>query len=301
MTTLTQLLGAGKLRAPQLSIGDVFSFSDALKQRGLENIRDGDIKKTLVSPKANLVFDVENVKDWRRLSEEFLKALAQKTYRTKLRKHIYEGGDAPKCGDLGTLSFSQSPQMEQRYTKTVELLLSYLSITTLGAMSSGFGIKIDDSPRGSDFDCIASFRDMLLYFEVKSGINIEKKHIEMFIKRHCFLNAELSVMFVDFSKIDEDIIRKSVGLKIYESYKINHIRKLSHEDGVFYTLQSNLILVDLHKSGNIDRNLRRVMRYFWGFEALSRMRNYHQIDPEQLGFTVDMISGARDGVPIEFA
>jgi hypothetical protein len=84
MTTLTQLLGAGKLRAPQLSIGDVFSFSDALKQRGLENIRDGNIKKTLISPEANPVFDVDNVRDWRRLSEEFLKALAQKTYRTKL-------------------------------------------------------------------------------------------------------------------------------------------------------------------------------------------------------------------------
>jgi hypothetical protein len=41
------------------------------------------------------------------------------------------------------------------------------------------------------------------------------------------------------------------------------------------------------------------MRYFWGFEALSRMRNYHQIYPEQLGFTVDMIYGPRDGVPLE--
>ena len=47
--TLTQLMGGGTPRAAQLNIGDIFSFVDALRQRGLTGIKDGSIGETLVS------------------------------------------------------------------------------------------------------------------------------------------------------------------------------------------------------------------------------------------------------------
>ena len=183
--------------------------------------------------------------------------------------------------------------MQRRYGKTFELLLAYLCIEELGALSAGFGITIAGAPQGGDFDCVASFRDMLLYMEVKSGERLKREHIERFVQRHCFLHAELSILFVDYEGINEEIIRSANGIAIYDSYVINHIRKLERNNTVFYTLEPDVVIVDLHKSGNVTENIRSVLRYYWGYQSLVRRMEYEMINPRQLGYTVTTLVGAQ--------
>lgn len=287
MPTLTQLLGAGKPRAAQLNIGDIFGFADALRQRGLIGVRDSDVDDTLVNSDANAAFTAEPSAQRAQL-KNFLAAFATKEYRKKLRTHIYDGTAAPICPEMGVLEFPGSG-MQQRYARTFEMLLAYLSVEELGALSAGFGVHIEGAPEGGDFDCIASFRDMLLYLEVKSGEQLKRQHIETFVQRHCFLHAELSVLFVDYQGIDEALVRSAAGIRLYDSYNIDHIRKLERGKEVFYTLEPNLVLVDLHRSGEVLTNIRSVMRYYWGYEALVRRMNYHIVEPEQIGYTTTVL------------
>ena len=289
MPTLTQLLGAGKPRAAQLNIGDIFDFADALRQRGLIGVRDSDVDATLVNSGANAAFTAEPSARRAQL-KNFLAAFASKEYRKKLRMHIYDGKAAPICPEMGALEFSGSG-MQQRYARTFEMLLAYLSVEELGSLSAGFGVHIEGAPEGGDFDCIASFRDMLLYLEVKSGEQLKRHHIERFVQRHCFLHAHLSVLFVDYQGIDEALVRSAAGIRLYDSYNIDRILKLERGKEVFYTLEPNLVLVDLHRSGEVLTNIRSVMRYHWGYEALVRRMNYHIVEPEQIGYTTTVLIG----------
>ena len=290
--TLTQLMGGGKPRAAQLNIGDIFSFVDALRQRGLTGIKDGSIGETLVSPAATRFFSNDFGPPTVR-AKSFLTAFAQKEFRKRLRKHVIEGSDPPSREGLDGLSFPGSPDLQRRYAKTFELLLAYLCIEELGALSAGFGVTIAGAPQGGDFDCVASFRDMLLYMEVKSGEKLKREHIERFVQRHCFLHAELSILFVDYEGINEEIIRSANGIAIYDSYVINHIRKLERNSTVFYTLEPDVVIVDLHKSGNVTENIRSVLRYYWGYQSLVRRMEYEMINPGQLGYTVTTLVGAQ--------
>lgn len=291
MTTLNQILGAGKPRAEQLNIPDIFNFVDALRQRGLTGIVDGSVKKTLVCRGASDFFATDFA-SFKHQTHDFLTAFASKQFRTRLRKHIFEGSVAPTKVKLAGLSFDNTPAMQQRYGKTFELLLAYLCIKELGALSAGFGVTIAEAPQGGDFDCVASFRDMLLYLEVKSGERLKREHIETFVARHSFLHAELSILFVDFTDIDESIIRSAEGIAAYETYTVDHIRKLAKNGTVFYTLEPDVIIVDLHKKGNVIANLRSVLRYYWGYRSLVQRMNYEMIDPRELGYAVTVLAGA---------
>lgn len=293
MTTLNQILGAGKPRAAQLNIPDIFNFVDALRQRGLTGIVDGTVDETLVCSGASDFFSADFAM-YKRQTHDFLTAFASKEFRTRLRKHIFEGSAAPTKDKLPGLSFGTTPDMQQRYGKTFELLLAYLCIKELGALSAGFGVTIDEAPQGGDFDCVASFRDMLLYLEVKSGERprLKREHIETFVARHSFLHAELSILFVDFNGIDESIIRSAEGTAVHETYTVDHIRKLVKNDTVFYTLEPDIIIVDLHKNGNIIANLRSVLRYYWGYRSLVQRMNYEMVDPRELGYAVTVLAGA---------
>ncbi len=291
MTTLNQILGAGKPRAAQLNIPDIFNFADALGQRGFTGIVDGSVEATLVSNEASDFFAAD-VPSLKRQTHDFLTAFASKDFRTRLRKHIFEGSVAPTQDELAGLRFDNIRAMQQRYGKTFELLLAYLCIKELGALSAGFGVTIDEAPQGGDFDCVASFRDMLLYLEVKSGERLKREHIATFVARHSFLHAELSILFVDFNGIDENIIRSAKGIGIYETYAIDHIRKLERNGTVFYTLEPDVIIVDLHRNGNVIANLRSVLRYYWGYRSLVQRIDYEMVDPGVLGYAVTVLAGA---------
>ena len=290
VTTLNQILGAGKPRAAQLNIPDIFNFVDALRQRGFTGIVDGTVDETLVCSGASDFFATDFAV-FKRQTHDFLTAFASKDFRTRLRKHIFEGSVAPTQDELAGLRFDNTLAMQQRYGKTFELLLAYLCIKELGALSAGFGVTIDEAPHGSDFDCVASFRDMLLYLEVKSGERLKREHIETFVARHSFLHAELSILFVDFNGIDESIIRSAEGIGIYGTYVINHIRKLERNGTVFYTLEPDVIIVDLHRNGNVIANLRSVLRYYWGYRSLVQRNDYEMVDPV-LGYAVTVLTGA---------
>ena len=83
------------------------------------------------------------------------------------------------------------------------------------------------------------------------------------------------------------------GARLIRGTVSNRIRKLERNNTVFYTLEPDVIIVDLHKSGNVTENIRSVLRYYWGYQSLVRRMDYEMINPGQLGYTVTTLVGAQ--------
>ncbi len=78
---------------------------------------------------------------------------------------------------------------------------------------------------------------------------------------------------------------KAKGLKIYESCRIESILRLGKDESRFYLLDSNVVVVDLNKSGDVLKNLRSVMRYHWGFNALQKRLDFRVVNFTELGYS----------------
>jgi hypothetical protein len=281
--SLTQLLGYGKPKAKQLDLGSIFHFEQALKQRGLRLCSESHVGETLISATASGFFACDDVKSLRTEAVKFLKRFVSKNFRITTRKQIFDGS-TPAESDQD-YAFEQTSDNEQRYGRTFELLVAYLAVEQLGALSAGFGVKVEGAPSGGDFDCIASFRDMIVYAEVKSGETLNGGHFKNFLDRHSFLHADLSLLLVD-GPVNTEAVNLALGQKVYDLYKVDTIRELSNARHKFHTLEPNVLVVDLHKNGDILRNLRGALRYFWGYKALAARESYALIDPVALGFKV---------------
>jgi hypothetical protein len=171
---------------------DVFSVPKTLLQRGFEDISETEINECLYNERVtdNLGNDFEyNI---------FLSKFNEKKFRLSVRNIIYNNS---LPNEVDGFSFTSNEKTELRYTKTVELLLAYLCIKELKALSASFGVKIKNTPDGADFDCIANFQNTLFHFEVKSDNinNLEKEDFQNFLNRHNFLSPSASVLFLDYN------------------------------------------------------------------------------------------------------
>jgi hypothetical protein len=265
---------------------EMFNVKDFLLSRGFEDITEGEIEETLLNPNANTIFDLKLMKTakprW-----DFIKLFNQKEIRQQVKKMIY-GGILPKSEALEKYFFKSSKINEQRFTRTLELLLAYLCVEELKALSASFGVKIKNAPNGGDFDCIANFKNELIYFEAKSGNvqNIKIATIQNFLDRHNFLAPYASILFLDYeggnNKLD-NLISQFKGQNIGKR-KIEEIRKVSEETKKFYVIESDIIIVDIHNDGNILSNLRLAMQYIHRYNAFLRNSMCHLIEPEYLGY-----------------
>lgn len=278
--TLNYLLQGGP-RKWQLNIIDIFNVLDLLTQRGFEEVSENSIGETLIG-----IFQ-DGGSSWDSKRREFMTKFVDKAFRTQIRDMIFG-----VTNELPGIEFTYEASMrnQQLYSNTVELLMAYLCVRELQALSASFGVRIKNAPHGGDFDCIANFQNSLLHFEIKSGNvkNINEETLQCFLDRHSFLAPDASVLFLDYqgqgkSSFDNLILRFK-NLKIGSLRKVTKINKIEEGSNRFYTLDGDLIVFDLHKNGNILSNLRSAMQYFHRYNSFSKTMNYLLIEPENLGY-----------------
>jgi hypothetical protein len=289
MATLNFFFGQSYIPIPSLRTGyfiEMFNVKDFLLSKGFEEITEATMNETLINPAVNQIFDIQQTKT-AKPSWDFIQYFNLKEVRNQIKKMVFEGV-RPSHEELFNYIFERSEINQIRFAKTLELLLAYLSVKELKALSASFGVKIKNAPHGGDFDCIANFRNELIYFEAKSGNvrNIQPSTIQNFLDRHCFLAPQASILFLDFeggeSKLDELITQfknKSVGLRTIE-----FIRKVKDGSKKFYVIESDILILDIHNDGNILSNLRLAMQYIHRYSAFQKNMMYNLIKPEQLGY-----------------
>lgn len=261
---------------------EVFSIPRTLAQRGFLNITEASINQTMCS-----VLDTDelgNDKD----SKEFLLRFNEKEFRKIIRNWVYKMPQA--FSTIAGYSFLDIANIESRYTKTVELLIAFLCINDLKALSASFGVDIDGSPNGGDFDCIANFQNTLYHFEVKSGNiqNVSEKDFENFLLRHEFLSPTASFMFLDYEGRDDkldSVARKFIGQTV-NGFQIPNIKKVykNNSTNKLYLINNDVILIDLSNKGNVLDNLRFAMQYVHKYDAFTKHSVSQLIKPEHLGY-----------------
>jgi hypothetical protein len=134
---------------------EIFSVPRTLAQRGFTSITEANITETM----CNILATDESGND--KDKSEFLLKFNEKTFRKKIRDWAY---NSPEIGtEIQGYSFYQVDNIETRYTRTVELLIAFLCITELKALSASFGVTIKNAPNGGDFDCIANFQNTISF------------------------------------------------------------------------------------------------------------------------------------------
>lgn len=292
MATLNYFLQRGKPNKRQLNVIDIFNVEDLLFQRGFEDVSEAGIEQTLLDDKANTVFvrDINDIPNWK-VFEDFIGKFTQKKFRLAVRNMVFgttsESDTFSKSTDF---IFKASSENEKRYSNTVELLIAYLCVKELRALSASYSVKVKGAPDGGDFDCLANFQNSLFHFEVKSGNiqNIDETDLQCFLNRHNFLSPNASVLFLDYqggNKTDLDnLILKFKNLEVGPLRKITRIIKVEDGSKKFYTLDGDLIVVDLHNNEDILSNLRSAVQYFHRYNSFSNTMDYNLINPEDMGY-----------------
>lgn len=290
MTSISPLFPGTKLVAKQLNLIQIFSVVTTLEQRGFDVVREGELSETLVHNNSGSVFESEFPKK----SVEFLEMMNNKEFRVSLKKIIYN--KAPLQSDFDRIrpfSFSASLQNEQKYTKTMELLIAFLSIKNLSALSASFGVLIDGAPEGGDYDCIVNFQNSLFYFEIKSGdaINISTEELQNFLFRHDFLCPEASVLFLDSKKVGENVFKQFHGLKtsIQGQIGIDRIMKVTENGNRAYFVCPNVIAVDIANNNATLKNLKFALRALQRYKSWNNSALWNLVEPKYLGFEGEIL------------
>ncbi len=288
MTTLNHLIlkhGVSSSISWAGNMIELFNIPDTLLSKGFEKITESTLEDTLLSSSAcNLFAQHFQIAMKRR---EFIEKFNFKEFRTEIKNQIYNGTVITSQEETN-YAFEKSFANENRFTKTIELLIAYLCVNELKAHSASFGVKIKEAPNGGDFDCIANFQNLLVHFEVKSGNqnNIKTQDLSNFLERHNFLAPYFSVLFLDYeggvNKLDE-FVKKFRNLKS-GSEKIYALRKIINGTRKFYAVAPDIVIVDIHNDGNILSNLRLAMQYIHRYNAYIKNRDYYQVPPNFLGY-----------------
>lgn len=291
MQPVRTLLGKG-ISASQIRLHDVFAVPRLLKQQGFGVIDEGDLDKTLLS--TEVCPDFADT----RAQRDFLRQLNGKELRSALRKWLR--GDGGRPGPLpADLEIAPGEASRERLDRTVEALIAYLLMTDLGAYSASFGVRIEGAPDGADFDCVANAMHWMLHVEVKSGnaANVKKRKLQSFLDRHLFLRPTASILFLDGNDACETVVRRFEGLRRtpagQESPELDivHATRLERQNRTLYSISPSVLVVDLHRNGNILANLSEVLRYVRAYQDFARELSYNALNPHFLGYTAEQLFG----------
>lgn len=285
MTTLNHILQAGRPRRNQLNMIDIFNVVDTLKQRGFVGVSEASIDDTLISELSSTVDSSSLL--------SFLDKLNEKSFRIAVRRKVFGDATEKDIERLGKLSIETSVQNEQRYSKTIELLIAYLCVKELSAFSASFGVHIEGTPKGGDYDCIANFQNSLYYFEVKSGKvgNITPEELQHFLYRHDFLCPDASVLFLDYSGIDDTVIRQFLGLILHpnHTYTVSRILKCSDGRRKAYMVHPGVLVVDIANNNDTLSNIRFAMQFLRRYKTWSSSALWGLVSPDYLGVRGDVL------------
>lgn len=289
MASLNRILQAGTPRRAQLNLIDIFNVVDTLKQRGFTKVSESTIKDTLLYVDNKQLFR----DDGRTKVVEFLNRFNTKPFRVAVRNAVFGKASAADLERLGGLNFSASPQNQEKYSRTVELLLAYLCVQELSAFSASFGVHVEGAPKGGDYDCIANFQNSLYYFEVKSGAanNIADEQLQNFLYRHDFLCPEASVLFLDYGKIDDSVIRHFWGLKLHanRTVAVSRILKCSIEGQRAFMMYPGILAVDIANNNDTLTNIHFAIQFLSRYETWRRSTLWGLVKPADLGLEGEIL------------
>jgi hypothetical protein len=167
------------------------------------------------------------------------------------------------------------------YSATFEWYVAELLYREFHFVASASGIKIDGSPEGGDFDVIGATHAGIIAIECKSGKprGIDESQIIQFVRRHNFLRADYSLMYIDYKGLEGKFPFSHLAKAVHGSvvspkvYRVNP--QGSESNANFYAVEgANIYIVDNSiNTGNVIKNLRFA---FDTHQALrkSQHRNY---------------------------
>lgn len=289
MPSLNRILQVATIPRPFLNLVEVFNVVDTLKQRGFSKVSESMIEDTLLYADDKSIFG----DDERTKVVEFLNKFNTKSFRVAVRNAVFGNTSTADIECLYGLSFSVSAQNQEKYSKTVELLLAYLCVQELSAFSASFGVHIEGAPEGGDYDCIANFQTSLYYFEVKSGAanNLADEQLQNFLYRHDFLCPEASVLFLDHGKIHDNVIRRFLGLKLHakRTTVVSRILKCNIGGQRAFMIHPSILAVDIANNNDTLTNIRFAMRLLTRYESWRRSALWDLVKPADLGLEGEIL------------
>jgi len=267
---------------------DIFSIPHTLAQRGFVGVTEIQIEDTLLFPNGNPLFSNKNE------IPAFLNQFNQKPFRIAVRKSVYGNATTDDLTRLNGLTFDVTVDNQQRYGKTVEMLLAYLCVQYLSAFSASFGVHVDGSPEGGDFDCLVNFQNSLYHFESKSGsvTNITSDQLQHFLYRHDYLTPDASILFLDSTDVSEDVFRRFLGLRLHQNttYTIDQILKCKIDGRRVFMIHPGIVVVDIASNGDILTNIRIGMRFLNRFATYDRATMSKLVEPKHLGLDGEILT-----------
>lgn len=184
-----------------------------------------------------------------------------RNHRNEMLYHIYRNENI-QLSD-GT-SISAQDNARNIYSATFEWYVAQLIYREFQFFASAFGVKIEGSPEGGDFDVIGATHSGIVAIECKSGKprGIDEAQIQQFVKRHYFLRADYSILYIDYKGLSENFPFIFLSQAVHgpgitgKVFKI--VNKSDDNNANFYAVEgANIYVVDNSKStGNVIKNLR---------------------------------------------
>lgn len=238
----------------QIAFEYLFSVARVLASRGFTVKSEGMGDDTLLAKtvwtvsEAEIVFNIFN----------------DVVHRKELRDYI-EGTTVIPSGAITPLTAHSNFIKERgRFSTTFEWYLSELLIKRFGALSSSYGVMVNDICRNSDngqsgdFDVLSILGDMnLLYIECKSGA-IDQGSIKKAIERGFSLHCIATVIIVE--NLPEDALIKLLKMKYPNLDREIECYKLAIKDRRDSEVYKWFNCYFVRTSKNIEAKLQTVLR-----------------------------------------
>jgi hypothetical protein len=167
------------------------------------------------------------------------------------------------------------------YSNTFEWYVAELLYREFQFYASAAGLKIAGSPEGGDFDVIGATHSGVIAIECKSGKprGIDENQIIQFVKRHNFLRADYSILYIDYKGLAGNFPFDYLAKAIHGSTSTKSIYQIKSQhvdtNANFYAAEgANIYVVDNSvNTGNVIKNLRFALDTHY---ALQSSRNRYR-------------------------
>jgi len=196
------------------------------------------------------------------------------------------------------LVLRQDQQHMNYYSKTFEWYVAEILKREFAFLSSGYGIKVEHSPNGGDFDVLGMSHFDFLYIECKSGKpkNLDDNDIAHFLERSKFINATISIFYIDYKGIHKEyqfnIERFRYIIAGGKPEKVWSFRNKKRCSIVMRTSHHPVYIVDSNTSEEtVSDNIRSVLDIHHSIEAIRGTRlNTDFFRVESRGYDVSEVS-----------
>ncbi|MEZ4741251.1 MAG: hypothetical protein R3B45_02200 [Bdellovibrionota bacterium] len=186
----------------------------------------------------------------------------------------------------GGLEIEASEANRSVYSSTFEWYVSELLYREFRFYASAAGLKIDRSPDGGDFDVVGATHSGIVAIECKSGkpSGIDESQIIHFVKRHNFLRADYSILYIDFKGLAGNFPFKHLAKAVHGLHTSRAIFQIKSQEtdtnANFYAVEgANIYIVDNSiNTGNVIKNLRFTLDTHFALENIQNHRRVFDVN-----------------------